>query len=179
MPDVVRDNFRNRFYSPFFQENRPPIHHMTPGANNSYHTPMYHQHDEFVTPITPSSSSKGRGVMVAPPTVPPPGSNNTGTMSSTGSSNSDAVKFAIPASTAKDYSVENKENNKDLTTPSSTPTTSRKSRRRSNLFTPSKKNVGEEGSAAPGGTAGVKDKGGTAEPSVGSGRSIPIRQVIR
>ena len=152
---------------------------MTPGANNSYHTPMYHQHDEFVTPITPSSSSKGRGVMVAPPTVPPPGSNNTGTMSSTGSSNSDAVKFAIPASTAKDYSVENKENNKDLTTPSSTPTTSRKSRRRSNLFTPSKKNVGEEGSAAPGGTAGVKDKGGTAEPSVGSGRSIPIRQVIR
>merc|ERR1719266_647045 len=144
---------------------------------------MYHQHDEFVTPITPSSSSKfeskGRGVMVAPPTVPPPGSNNTGTMSSTGSSNSDAVKFAIPASTAKDFSVENKENNKDLTTPSSTPTTSRKSRRRSNLFTPSKKNVAEESNTAPGGAAGVKDgKGGTGEASVGSGRSIPIRQGI-
>ena len=153
---------------------------MTPGANNSYHTPMYHQHDEFATPIPPSSSSKGRGVMVAPPTVPPPGSNNTGTMSSTGSSNSDAVKFAIPASTAKDYSVENKENNKDLATPSSTPTTSRKSRRRSNLFTPSKKNLGDEGSGGvPGGAAGVKDgKGGTVEPSVGSGRSIPIRQGI-
>merc|ERR1739846_212338 len=103
---------------------------------------MYHQHDEFVTPITPSSSSKGRGVMVAPPTVPPPGSNNTGTMSSTGSSNSDAVKFAIPASSSKDnYSVENKENN---ATPSSTPTTSRKSRRRSNLFTPSKKTADPE-----------------------------------
>jgi len=165
--------------SSYHKENRPPIHHMTPGANNSYHTPMYHQHDEFVTPIPPSSSSKGRGVMVAPPTVPPPGSNNTGTMSSTGSSNSDAVKFAIPASTAKDFSVENKENNKDLATPSSTPTTSRKSRRRSNLFTPSKKNVGDEGNAAPGGAAGVKDgKGGTGESSVGSGRSIPIRQGI-
>ena len=108
---------------------------MTPG-NNSYHQPMYH-HDEFVTPIPPAG--KGRAVMVAPPTVPPPGSNNTGTMSSTGSSNSDAVKFAVPAS-SKDYSVENKENNLTAaTTPSSTPTTSRKSRRRSNLFTPSKK----------------------------------------
>ena len=91
----------------FQQENRPPIHHMTPGANNSYHQPMYHQHDEFVTPIPPAG--KGRGVMVAPPTVPPPGSNNTGTLSSTGSSNSDAVKFAIPANKT-DFSVENKEN---------------------------------------------------------------------
>jgi hypothetical protein len=100
---------------------------------------MYHQHDEFVTPIPPSG--KGRGVMVAPPTIPPPGSNNTGTMSSTGSSNSDAVKFVVPAGPAKDYmgGGENKENNKELATPSSTPTTSRKSRRRSNLFTPSKK----------------------------------------
>lgn len=137
---------------------------------------MYHQHDEFVTPIAPPSSAKGRGVMVAPPTVPPPGSNNTGTMSSTGSSNSDAVKFAIPTSTAasgKDFSVENKENN--LATPSSTPTTSRKSRRRSNLFTPSKKNVD---------TDMVKDSSGGSiggqevVPSMGSGRSIPIRQGI-
>ena len=155
---------------------------MTPGANNSYHQPMYHQHDEFVTPIPPS---KGRGVMVAPPTVPPPGSNNTGTMSSTGSSNSDAVKFAIPAN--KDYCVENKENNKDLATPSSTPTTSRKSRRRSNLFTPSKKNVGSDDNnsgggpgvnslGVPGGPPGVQN--GEPVPSVGSGRSIPIRQGI-
>ncbi|KAK4291220.1 hypothetical protein Pmani_035936 [Petrolisthes manimaculis] len=51
--------------------------------------------------------------------------------------------------------------NKDLPTPSSTPTTSRKSRRKSNLFTPSKKN--EE-----------KDKNKNGE--VGSGRAIPIKQ---
>ena len=39
--------------------------------------------------------------------------------------------------------------------------------------------MGDEGNAAPGGAAGVKDgKGGTGESSVGSGRSIPIRQVI-
>ena len=52
-------------------------------------------------------------------------------------------------------------NAKDLPTPSSTPTTSRKSRRKSNLFTPSKKN--EE-----------KDKSKNGE--VGSGRAIPIKQ---
>lgn len=143
---------------------------MTPASNNSYHQQMYHQHDEFVTPIPPpASSSKGRGVMVAPPTVPPPGSNNTGTMSSTGSSNSDAAKFAIPASKQPDYSVENKENN--LATPSSTPTTSRKSRRRSNLFTPSKKNVDAEAQAKEGPQSTDLDK-------IGSGRSIPIRQGI-
>ncbi|XP_049842488.1 centaurin-gamma-1A isoform X2 [Schistocerca gregaria] len=49
---------------------------------------------------------------------------------------------------------------KDLPTPSSTPTTSRKSRRRSNLFTPSKK--GED-----------KLKNGT---ELGSGRAIPLKQ---
>ncbi|PNF32214.1 Centaurin-gamma-1A [Cryptotermes secundus] len=48
---------------------------------------------------------------------------------------------------------------KDLPTPSSTPTTSRKSRRRSNLFTPSKK--GDD-----------KMKNG----ELGSGRAIPIKQ---
>ncbi|XP_069674829.1 centaurin-gamma-1A isoform X3 [Periplaneta americana] len=48
---------------------------------------------------------------------------------------------------------------KDLPTPSSTPTTSRKSRRRSNLFTPSKK--GDD-----------KLKNG----ELGSGRAIPIKQ---
>lgn len=51
--------------------------------------------------------------------------------------------------------------NKDLPTPSSTPTTSRKSRRKSNLFTPSKK-------------SDEKDKSKNGE--VGSGRSIPIKQ---
>ena len=140
---------------------------MTPG-NNSYHQPMYH-HDEFVTPIPPAGGGKGRGVMVAPPTVPPPGSNNTGTMSSTGSSNSDAVKFAVPAS-SKDYSQENKENN--LATPSSTPTTSRKSRRRSNLFTPSKKSADPD---LGGSNSTSKD---LDAPQMGSGRSIPIRQGV-
>ena len=154
--------------SSYHKENRPPIHHMTPGANNSYHQPMYHQHDEFVTPIPPAG--KGRGVMVAPPTVPPPGSNNTGTLSSTGSSNSDAVKFAIPANKA-DFSVENKENtNLGGTTPSSTPTTSRKNRRRSNLFTPSKKATEAD--------LVLKNNQDPDAPSVGSGRSIPIRQGI-
>ncbi|XP_037780037.1 centaurin-gamma-1A-like isoform X1 [Penaeus monodon] len=50
---------------------------------------------------------------------------------------------------------------KDLPTPSSTPTTSRKSRRKSNLFTPSKKSDEKE-----------KNKNG----EVGSGRAIPIKQ---
>lgn len=50
---------------------------------------------------------------------------------------------------------------KDLPTPSSTPTTSRKSRRKSNLFTPSKKND-------------EKDKNKNGE--LGSGRAIPIKQ---
>ena len=50
--------------------------------------------------------------------------------------------------------------NKDLPTPSSTPTTTRKSRRKSNLFTPKKSDEKE------------KNKNG----EVGSGRAIPIKQ---
>ncbi|XP_022238956.1 centaurin-gamma-1A-like, partial [Limulus polyphemus] len=57
-----------------------------------------------------------------------------------------------PTSTSKD---------KDLPTPSSTPTTSRKNRRRSNLFTPLKKGEEEK-----------KTKNG----EVGSGRIIPLKQ---
>ncbi|XP_018015153.1 centaurin-gamma-1A isoform X2 [Hyalella azteca] len=52
-------------------------------------------------------------------------------------------------------------NIKDLPTPSSTPTTSRKSRRKSNLFTPSKK---------------TEDKDKSKNGEVGSGRAIPIKQ---
>ena len=55
---------------------------------------------------------------------------------------------------------------KELPTPNSTPTTSRKNRRRSNLFTPSKKL-----SEAPSSGASL-DVG----PQMGSGRSIPLRQ---
>lgn len=57
-----------------------------------------------------------------------------------------------PQSTSKDP--------KDLPTPSSTPTTTRKSRRRSNLFTPSKK-----------GDDKLKNSG-----DIGSGRAIPLKQ---
>lgn len=56
---------------------------------------------------------------------------------------------------------------KDLATPSSTPTTSRKSRRRSNLFTPSSKKEDKEKEKE-------KSKNGGGE--LGSGRAIPIKQ---
>ena len=60
-------------------------------------------------------------------------------------------------------------NSKEGPTPSSTPTTSRKNRRRSNLFTPSKKNE-ESGSGS-----GSKSSN---QQEVGSGRNIPTRQGI-
>lgn len=56
---------------------------------------------------------------------------------------------------------------KELPTPNSTPTTSRKNRRRSNLFTPSKKL-----SEPPQNSAASLEVG----PQMGSGRSIPLRQ---
>ena len=56
----------------------------------------------------------------------------------------------------------------ELPTPSSTPTSVRKNRRRSNLFTPGKGGKNED---KKGGLGGDKDKG-----EVGSGRSIPVRQ---
>lgn len=77
--------------------------------------------------------------------------------------NNNVTKFAtphpldnlqIPPPPAKD--------SKELLTPSSTPTTSRKSRRRSNLFTPSKK-----------GDDKLKNSG-----DIGSGRAIPLKQGI-
>ena len=75
--------------------------------------------------------------------------------------------------------MENKENN---ATPSSTPTTSRKSRRRSNLFTPSKKTAEPEvaGTGTPASKDGVGGAGGATGdvPQMGSGRSIPIRQGV-
>ncbi|KAJ8961518.1 hypothetical protein NQ318_014768 [Aromia moschata] len=71
--------------------------------------------------------------------------------------NNNVAKFAAP------HSLDNLQNpqgiGKDLPTPNSTPTTSRKSRRRSNLFTPSKK--GDD-----------KLKNG----DFGSGRAIPLKQ---
>ena len=59
---------------------------------------------------------------------------------------------------------DNNSSNKDLPTPSSTPTTTRKSRRKSNLFTPAKKTEEKD-----------KNKNGDVG-KVGSGRAIPIKQ---
>ncbi|XP_044261773.1 centaurin-gamma-1A isoform X1 [Tribolium madens] len=70
--------------------------------------------------------------------------------------NNNVTKFATP------HPIDNiqSKDSKDLPTPSSTPTTARKSRRRSNLFTPSKK-----------GDDKLKNVG-----DFGSGRAIPLKQ---
>ena len=88
---------------------------------------------------------------------------NTMNSSGSGSGSEGNSKFLIP------NNGENKENRGELPTPSSTPTSVRKNRRRSNLFTPSGKGKTEE--KRSGASSGVKE----AE-EVGSGRSIPIRQ---
>lgn len=90
------------------------------------------------------------------------GERNTMNSSGSGSGSEGNSKFLIP------NNGENKEN-RELPTPSSTPTSVRKNRRRSNLFTPSGKNKAEEKRVV--GAAATKDAG-----EVGSGRSIPIRQ---
>ncbi|CAH1997408.1 unnamed protein product [Acanthoscelides obtectus] len=75
--------------------------------------------------------------------------------------NNNVAKFAAPHSLDNlQNSQSNSRDSKDLPTPNSTPTTSRKSRRRSNLFAPSKK--GDE-----------KSKNGG---DWGSGRAIPLKQ---
>ncbi|XP_044742193.1 centaurin-gamma-1A [Chrysoperla carnea] len=78
--------------------------------------------------------------------------------------NNNVTKYAAPQgsydnSLQPPQSQSQQKDGKDLPTPSSTPTTSRKSRRRSNLFTPSKK--GDD-----------KLKNG----ELGSGRAIPLKQ---
>lgn len=75
--------------------------------------------------------------------------------------NNNIAKFATPHPVDNFHTSHIKEI-KDLPTPSSTPTTSRKTRRRSNLFTPSKK-------------AEDKLKNGG---DIGSGRAIPLKQGI-
>nr|CAI5843929.1 unnamed protein product [Callosobruchus analis] len=77
--------------------------------------------------------------------------------------NNNVAKFAAPHSLDNlQISQSNSRDGKDLPTPNSTPTTSRKSRRRSNLFAPSKK--GDE-----------KSKNGCGG-DWGSGRAIPLKQ---
>ena len=175
---------------------------MTPGTNNSYHYPMYHDDGSFAAS---AKTATGRGIMVPPPMPPPSssippshriGSNNTGTMSSTGSAGSaneisatsSVPKFAIPHNTNEHQSnaggITNKESssgNKELPTPSSTPTSSRKNRRRSNLFTPSKKNQNsdvdsKDQNGLHGTGSGAGNTSSVQGPQLGSGRSIPIRQ---
>lgn len=73
--------------------------------------------------------------------------------------NNNVPKFSLDNNAQGSHSPGSKEA-KDLPTPSSTPTTSRKSRRRSNLFTPSKK-------------CDDKLKNGG---DFGSGRAIPLKQ---
>lgn len=73
--------------------------------------------------------------------------------------NNNVAKFAAPHPLDNIQTPQAKDP-KDLPTPSSTPTTSRKSRRRSNLFTPSKK-----------GDDKLKNGG-----DIGSGRAIPLKQ---
>ena len=101
---------------------------LTPGTNNSYHYPMYH--DDPVPPHGGHKAGPGpRAIMVPPPMAPPAphavGSSNTGTLSSSaGSSSAVLDKFAVPtapnAATAAEHSA-----GKELPTPSSTPTSSR------------------------------------------------------
>ena len=170
---------------------------MTPGTNNSYHYPMYHDDGSFAAS---AKSGAGRGIMVPPPmppptsSIPPPqriGSNNTGTLSSTGStgsanneiSNSNSVpKFAIPHSTNDHHPMtgSNKENSgggMQVPPPSTPPPSKRKNRRRSNLFTPSKKQQNAEGDSKDQNGVGIGGvAGGGSVPQLGSGRSIPIRQ---
>lgn len=75
--------------------------------------------------------------------------------------NNNVAKFAHPLDNINPPPPPNNKDSKDLPTPSSTPTTARKSRRRSNLFTPSKK-----------GDDRLKNVGG----DFGSGRAIPLKQ---
>ncbi|CAH1131574.1 unnamed protein product [Ceutorhynchus assimilis] len=76
--------------------------------------------------------------------------------------NNNVAKFAAPHSLDNLQTAQQQQNNskdlKDLPTPNSTPTTSRKNRRRSNLFTPSKNEK-------------LKNGG-----DFGSGRAIPLKQ---
>ncbi|XP_050295837.1 centaurin-gamma-1A isoform X2 [Anthonomus grandis grandis] len=72
--------------------------------------------------------------------------------------NNNVAKFAAPHSLDNLQAAQAQNNSKELPTPNSTPTTSRKNRRRSNLFTPSKNDKLKTGG------------------DFGSGRAIPLKQ---
>ncbi|XP_034249296.1 centaurin-gamma-1A-like isoform X2 [Thrips palmi] len=95
----------------------------------------------------PSTGHSGTGFDPSVKIAPPQGFENIGS------------RFAPPQGFDSLGMPSQGKDGKDLPTPSSTPTTSRKSRRRSNLFTPSKKG---------------EDKLRNGE--LGSGRAIPLKQ---
>ncbi|XP_059351406.1 centaurin-gamma-1A-like isoform X2 [Daphnia carinata] len=124
-----------------------------------------------------SSGSTSSSVGVAPPAekhlnAMGPTSQSSQSGNALGSAESLALLRSTPPSTVDTLTVPGKDKDgKDLPTPSSTPTTSRKSRRRSNLFTPSssKKEDKEKNDKDK-----AKNSNGGGE--LGSGRAIPIKQ---
>lgn len=123
-------------------------HHLHRQSEKS--DPLYRHSDDKWNSSTSTLGSHGSSQQLVLQTVP--------------TENNNVTKFAAP------HPVDNLQTTqppqpppkdpKDLPTPSSTPTASRKSRRRSNLFAPSKK--GDD-----------KHKNGA---DIGSGRAIPLKQ---
>uniref|UniRef100_A0A6A7FZN1 Centaurin-gamma-1A-like isoform X1 n=1 Tax=Hirondellea gigas TaxID=1518452 RepID=A0A6A7FZN1_9CRUS len=113
-------------------------------------------------------SAPPSALFMPPPPPPVSSSSSTVTTTTTSNHNNNTIHHHTPQgiiTTAPHHHMDTPGSNnmsaKDLPTPSSTPTTSRKSRRKSNLFTPSKKN---------------DDKDRSKNGEVGSGRAIPIKQ---
>ena len=130
----------------------------------------------------------------ATPAAPPPNSNSAVAAAVTSvvvgnngtSSSSEGAKMLLNQAHFSDHAhVQNPElrsqhqqQPEQLPTPNSTPNASRKNRRRSNLFTPSKKTNDHSGGSSGGSGNNVGGMSGSADaqPQVGSGRSIPLRQ---
>ncbi|XP_071443534.1 centaurin-gamma-1A [Hetaerina americana] len=142
-------------------------------AHHRHHTMLSQPHrpTPSVTSEVGSQEAVGSGLGSSPPARP-----------SVRAADDGALSFARPALTTSSHSESllrppaSKEATKDLPTPSSTPTTSRKSRRRSNLFTPSKKGDFRNGSVGTGGGGGGGSGSATQGGEVGSGRAIPLKQ---
>uniref|UniRef100_A0A0P6EXW1 Arf-GAP with GTPase, ANK repeat and PH domain-containing protein n=2 Tax=Daphnia magna TaxID=35525 RepID=A0A0P6EXW1_9CRUS len=124
-----------------------------------------------------SSGSTSSSVAVAPPAekhlnAMGPTTQSSQSGNALGSAESLALLRSTPPSTIDTLSVPGKDKDgKDLPTPSSTPTTSRKSRRRSNLFTPSSSKKEDKDKSEK-----DKAKNSNGGGELGSGRAIPIKQ---
>ncbi|KRT82486.1 Pleckstrin homology domain containing protein [Oryctes borbonicus] len=123
-------------------------HHLHRQSEKS--DPLYRHSDDKWNSSTSTLGSHGSSQQLVLQTVP--------------TENNNVAKFAAPHPVDNLQTLQPSQpppkDPKDLPTPSSTPTTSRKSRRRSNLFAPSKK--GDD-----------KLKNGA---DIGSGRAIPLKQ---